>query len=360
MDRPKGLSLQVINKRPQHYAFASFDKLYYNEAMAELTTENPLLAIDLGGSKIVTALISPKGEILAREYIPTLAEEGTEAVIGRMLAAIDSLISRAKLPRSSFSNIVIAAAGAIDSEKGIVTASPNLPGWLDVPLKEIVAEATGLKTFLLNDASAAALGEHCFGVGRGVDNLVYITVSTGIGGGIIINGRLYLGISGSAAEIGHMTIDINGPRCNCGNIGCLEMLASGKAVAREAQRLIARGAKTILTELAEGEPQNITAQTVAAAAQKGDATASAIISQAATYLGIGLVNLVNIFNPEMIIVGGGMAQMGEMLLEPARKVVAERAFQLPAQRVRIVPSQLGDNAAVLGAAAFVRELTKPL
>ncbi len=328
--------------------------------MTELTKDNPLLAIDLGGTKIVAALVSPKGEIIAREYIPTLAEEGIEAVIGRMLAAIDSVTSKANLPRSSFSNIVVAAAGAIDPEKGIVTASPNLPGWRDVPLKEIMQKATGLEAFLINDASAAALGEHYFGVGRGVNNLIYITVSTGIGGGIIIDGKLYSGVSGSAGEIGHTTIDINGPRCNCGNIGCLEVLASGTAVAREAQRLIARGAKTMLTKLAEGEAQNITAQTVTAAAQKGDALALAIISKAATYLGIGLVNLVNIFNPEMIIVGGGMTHMGDMLLDPARQVVAERAFQLPAQRVRIVPSQLGDNAAVLGATAFIRELAKPL
>jgi len=324
--------------------------------MAELTSESPLLAIDLGGTKIVAALVSSKGEIMAREYTPTLAEEGTEAVIGRILSTIDSLISKANMSRSFFSNVAIAAAGAIDSEKGIVTASPNLPGWHDVPLKEIVEKATGLETFLINDASAAALGEHYFGVGRGVNNLIYITMSTGIGGGIIIDGKLYSGVSGSAGEIGHTTIDINGPRCNCGNIGCLEVLASGKAVAREAQRCIARGTKTMIIELAEGEPHNITAQTVAAGAQKGDALASAIISKAANYLGIGMVNLVNTFNPEMIIVGGGMAQMGDMLLEPARKVVAERAFQLPAQRVRIVPSQLGDNAAVLGAIAFVHGL----
>ena len=320
----------------------------------------PLLAIDLGGSKIVTALVSPEGEIVAREYTPTLAEEGTEAVIHRMLATIDSLPSKANISPPSFSTIVIAAAGAINPEEGIVTASPNLPGWHNVPLREMVEKETGLETFLINDASAAALGEHCFGIGRGVNNLIYITVSTGIGGGIIIDGKLYTGVSGSAGEIGHMTIDVNGPRCNCGNTGCLEVLASGKAVAREAQRAITQGTKTIILELAEGEPQNITAQTVSAAAQKGDELASAIISKAATYLGVGMVNLVNAFNPEMIIVGGGMAKMGDMLLDTARKVVAERAFHLPTQQVRIVPSQLGDNAAVLGAAALVQGLAKPL
>jgi glucokinase len=320
----------------------------------------PLLAIDLGGSKIITALVSPEGEIVAREYTLTLAEEGTEAVIHRMLATIDSLLSKANISHPSFSTIVIAAAGAINSEEGIVTASPNLPGWYNVPLRERVKKETGLETFLINDASAAALGEHCFGIGKGVNNLIYITVSTGIGGGIIINGKLYTGTSGSAGEIGHMTIDVNGPRCNCGNIGCFELLASGKAVARAAQKAIAEGTKTIILELADGEPENITAQTVSAAAQKRDKLASAIISKAATYLGVGLVNLVNIFNPEMIIVGGGMAKMGDMLLDTARKVVAERAFHLPTQQVRIVPSQLGDNAAVLGAAAFFQGLAKPL
>ena len=156
------------------------------------------------------------------------------------------------------------------------------------------------------------------------------------------------------------TIDINGMRCNCGNIGCLELLASGKAVARAARKAIADGGKTIILEIAEGEPQNITAQTVSAAAHKGDELASAIIYRAATYLGIGMVNLVNIFNPEMIIVGGGMSKMGDILLDTAREVVAERAFHLPAQQVRIVPSLLGDNAAVLGAAALAQELTEPL
>ncbi|MFC1925883.1 ROK family protein [Chloroflexota bacterium] len=328
--------------------------------MADLTAENLVLAVDLGGSKIVTALVSTLGEIVDREYILTLADEGSLAVISRMLSSMDGLLARADLPPSSLPAVCLAVAGAIDSKGGIVTASPNLPGWRNIALREMVQEETGLETFLLNDASAAALGEHIFGIGKGIDNLLYLTVSTGIGGGIIIDGKLYTGVSGSAGELGHMTIDVNGPYCNCGNAGCLEVLASGKAVAREAQRAIEQGAKSIILELAEGETQNITARTVSAAAQKGDDLAVTVISRAATYLGVGMVNLVNAFNPGMIIVGGGMAKMGDMLLDPARKVVAERAFHLPTQEVRIVPSQLGDNAAVLGAAAYVRELAKSL
>ena len=196
------------------------------------------------------------------------------------------------------------------------------------------------------------MGEHQFGVGRGVDNLIYLTVSTGIGGGIIINGRLYLGVSGSAGEIGHMTIDVNGPECSCGNIGCLEMLASGKAIAREAIRRISQGEGSSLAKMVEGKIDNITAEEVGVAAEGGDSLSLEVISQAATYLGVGMVNLVNILNPEMIIVGGGVAQMGELLLAPARQVVEERAFKLPAQAVRIVPAHLGDEAGVLGVAIF--------
>jgi len=328
--------------------------------MANSGGGTPLLTVDLGGTKIVTALVSLEGEIIAREYVLTLAEEGSKAVIHRMQATIDSVLCKVNMPLSSLSAIAIAAAGAINSEEGIITASPNLPGWHNIPLREMVKKETGLQTYLINDASAAALGEHCFGAGKGVKDLIYITVSTGIGGGIIINDELYTGISGSAGEIGHMTIDVNGTRCNCGNIGCFELLASGKAVARAAQEAITKGTKTIILELAEGEPENITARTVSMAAQKGDELASAIIFNVATYLGVGMVNLINIFNPEMIIVGGGIAKMGDMLLDTARKVVTERAFHLPTQQVRIVPSLLGDNAAILGAAALVRRLAKPL
>ncbi len=312
----------------------------------------PVLAIDLGGTKVIAAIISDEGEVMAREYHHTLANEGPQPIINRMLLSIDHLLSAQDMSLSQLHSISVAAAGAIDMKKGVVTFSPNLPGWCDIPLRDIIKEKYGINTFLLNDASAAALGEHRFGAGRGVKSLIYLTVSTGIGGGIIINDKLYLGPCGSAGEIGHMTIDVNGPRCNCGNIGCLETLASGTAVAREAIRRVSRGEKSSLTEIVEGKIENITAEKVGIAAQGGDSLASEIIAKAAVYLGVGIVNLVNIFNPEMIIVGGGMAKMGDLLLAPARQVVLERAYQLPAQAVRIVPAQLGDDAGVLGAVTF--------
>ena len=315
--------------------------------------DKPVLAMDLGGTKIMAAIISSK--VIAKEYQLTLADEGPQSVISRVMSVIDRLLGLRNLAPSQLDSISIAAAGAIDSEKGLVTSSPNLPGWRDIPLRDMVRGKYGVNTFLINDASAAVLGEHHSGAGKGVNNLIMLTVGTGIGGGIIINDRLYSGPSGSAGEIGHMTIDVNGPKCSCGNIGCLETLSSGTAVAKEAIRRLGQGERSSLTEIVEGKIEDITAEKVSLAARGGDPLALEVISKAATYLGVGLVNLVNIFNPEMIIIGGGLAKMGDLLLEPARRVVRERAFPLSARLVRIVPSQLGDDAAVLGAAIFARQ-----
>lgn len=317
--------------------------------------EFPVLAVDLGGTKTIAAIVSNQGRILAKEYCLTPANEGPQSVINRILSAIDHLLSAKSMDTSQLNSISLAAPGAIDLDKGIVTLSPNLPDWHDIPLRDIVKEKYRVRTFLLNDASAATLGEHRFGAGKGIKNLIYLTVSTGIGGGIIIDGELYSGACGSAGEIGHMTIDVNGPRCSCGNIGCLEMLASGTAVAREAIKRISQGEKSSLTEIVSGNIESITAEKVDIAAKDGDSMAKEVISQAATYLGVGMVNLVNIFNPEMIIVGGGMAKMGDRLLNPARQVVMERAFPLLAQAVCIVPAQLGEDVGVLGAAVFARQ-----
>jgi len=213
----------------------------------------------------------------------------------------------------------------------------------------------GKPVFLLNDASAAALGEHRMGAGRGLDNLIYITVSTGIGGGLVINGQLYNGTDGCAAEIGHMTILVDGPLCKCGKRGCLEALASGTAIARMARERLAAGGKSCLAELTRGKIEDVTAELVAEAARRGDALALSVIDEAARYLGIGLANLVNIINPQMIIIGGGVSKMGAMLFRPARKSMKEHAFKLPARTVRVVRPRLGLDAGLFGAAIYTRE-----
>lgn len=316
----------------------------------------PVLAADIGGTKVMTALFSSEGKMLSRDVCPTLADEGVEPVIERLCSAIDSLLSKNKLKALQLGGIGVACAGGIDSGRGVVvTPSPNMRDWVDIPLGDIIQERFKISTFIVNDASAAALGEHRSGAGMGVNNLVLFTLGTGIGGGIIANGELYLGAVGAAAEIGHMTVDANGPKCGCGNTGCLEMLASGRAVERDAIKRISRGEKSSLSEMAGGKMEDITAEMVGAAAKNGDPLALDVLMQAAYYLGIGMVNVVNIFNPEMIVLGGGMAELGDLFIGPGRKMVAERAFPVSSRAVRVVAAQLGNEAGVCGAAAFALE-----
>jgi len=325
------------------------------------------LAADIGGTKILAALVTEDGRVLAKERRPTLASEGPKAVINQLFGTLDALLSSQKMTPSQLYAISIACAGGIDAARGVVTKSPNLPGWIDVPLRDAVQDHYKTRTFLLNDASAAALGEYRFGVGKGAptpdnrlrragtQNFIMLTVGTGIGGGIILNGKLYNGTVGSAGELGHMTIDVNGPLCNCGNTGCLEMLASGTAMARAAKRRIMQGEKSALVDMVKGKIDDVTAEQIGIAARAGDKLASEIINEAAMYLGIGMVNLVNIFNPEVLAVAGGVSRLGDLLLEPARKIVSERAFPISARAVRIITAELGDEAGVLGAAAFAFE-----
>jgi glucokinase len=233
----------------------------------------------------------------------------------------------------------------------VVTAPPNLPGWKNVPLKRLIEEALSITAFLENDANAAALGEHRFGAGRGVQNMIYVTASTGIGGGLILNGQLYSGATGAAGEIGHMTVLPWGPYCGCGNRGCLEALASGTAIARDGRELVRRGVPTLIAELAAGNPERVTAKLVAEAADRGDIEAQEILTEAMTYLGMGMANLVNLFNPELIVIGGGLTNMGEGLFGPVRRAIERRAFPAAARAAQVVPAELGDDVGVLGAVA---------
>jgi glucokinase len=309
------------------------------------------LSIDLGGTKILAALVTPEGNIVSQVTIPTMAKSGPDAVIERMLSAAERAVKPGGVKPSRPAGIALAIAGIIDSRHGIVTTSPNLPGWKNIPLRDEIARRLGAATRLVNDADAAALGENRFGAGRGARNMVYITVSTGIGGGIIINGNLYSGASGCAGEFGHMTIDPDGPKCACGRNGCWEALASGSAIAREARRRLAAGEPSLLSNTHPARA--VTAEAVGEAAGKGDRLAIKVITTAGRYLGIGLANIINIFNPEMIVIGGGVSNLGETLLTPARRVIRQRAFDLPLSAVHIVRSQIGAAAGALGAAALV-------
>jgi len=318
---------------------------------SNVMSEHSVIGIDLGGTKISTALVDSAGEIIAYDYRETHATEGIQAVIGRILGGAREVMAQAGMKQSQVAAVGIGAPGPLDIGTGVVVAPPNLPGWDCVPLKRLIEDGLGITTFLENDANAAALGEHRFGAGRGVEHMIYVTVSTGIGGGLILDERLYHGASGMAGEIGHTTVMPYGPLCGCGNRGCLEALASGTAIARQARERIARGVPTLIADLAEGAPARITAKLVAEAASQGDVEARDILAEAMYYLGIGMANLVNLFNPQLIVIGGGLTNIGELLFGPVRRAIDLRAFPAQAQAVRVVQAELGDSVGVLGAAA---------
>ncbi len=315
--------------------------------------DNPLvLGVDLGGSKILTAVVNSKGEMRSRDHCRTPAARGPGAVIQALLDSIERTLNQAGMAAAELEAISIGAPGFSSPETGVVFTSPHLPEWQDVPLRDIIGQKTGVKTLLINDANAAALGEMYFGAARGARNFICITLGTGIGGGIVIDGEIYTGALGTAGEIGHMTIDTSGPKCTCGNTGCWETLASGKALAREARKRIKDGAQTTLLEYAAGDIDKVNAEVVHKAARQGDTLAKEVIAQISYYLGVGLTNLVNIFNPELIVIGGGLANIGDILLAPAYKLVREKVNATAFASVRFARAKLGENAGVIGAAAY--------
>jgi glucokinase len=320
-----------------------------------------ILGIDLGGTKILTSVVNPGGEMLSRDHGVTPAARGPEAVIQAIEASAERALEGASIGMERVSAIGIGAPGLSDAEAGILFTSPNLPGWKDVPLRDMIQQRLKKKAFLTNDGNAAALGEYYFGAAKGISHFIYVTISTGIGGGIVADGKVLQGSKGMAGEIGHMTIADRGPLCHCGNWGCWEALASGTALAKEARKQVQKGADTTILNLAGGKIDQVTALTVQAAAEKGDPLANQLILKTAYYFGVGLANLVNIFNPEMIVIGGGLSNMGDRLLIPAYREAEKRAFKRAYRTVRFVRAGLGRNSGVLGAAAYAfQEMGKVL
>jgi glucokinase len=318
-----------------------------------------ILGVDLGGSKILTAVTDSQGKMLSRDHSVTPAGKGHEAVIRSILESAHRALEQADVAVSELAAVGVGAPGLVNPGTGILYTSPNLPGWRDIPLRAVMQERLDKKTFLINDANAAALGELHFGAARGARNFIYITLSTGIGGGIVIDGGIYSGAIGAAGEVGHMTIDDDGPPCNCGNKGCWETLASGTALAREAKQRIKEGAKTSIPGYVDGDIEKVTAEVIHSAAQQGDSLARELIARTGYYVGVGLASLINIFNPELIVIGGGLSNIGDMLFDPAFKVARERAYRETFRAVRFAAAELGRNSGVLGAAVFaLQEMRK--
>lgn len=314
-----------------------------------------IVGVDLGGTNIVVCAMSADG---SRQHglhsEPTRANEGEEAVIARMARMVNETVAvtmrETGASKSDFKGVGIGAPGPLDREAGIVLVAPNL-GWHMVPLRDKMTELTGLPAALDNDANCATYGEWWIGAAKGGKNVIGITIGTGIGGGLILDGKLYHGSSDMAGEIGHTTIDQTGRRCGCGNYGCLEAYASGNAIAERAREALSFEQTSILPEMVGGDVSKITAATVYAAANKGDAVATEVVRDTARFLGTGLANLLNIFNPDVVVIAGGVTQAGEALFGPLRAEVRRRAFKPAVDACRVVPGTLPGTAGVVGAVA---------
>jgi glucokinase len=314
-----------------------------------------VLGVDLGGTKIsVGAMTADGSRQFALDSKPTRAADGADAVVGRIVAMIGTTIAQTMketgAAREDFLGVGIGSPGPLDRKRGLVITTPNL-GWHDFPLRDRVSAACGLRATLDNDANCATLGEWWIGAARGAQNVVGITIGTGIGGGLILDGKLYHGASDAAGEIGHTTIDSTGRRCNCGNYGCLEAYASGPAIANRAREALVLTPDSIIVEMAGGNAADITAQMVYDASAKGDELARDVVRETARFIGTGVANLLNIFNPEVVVLAGGVAQAGEDLFGPVRAEVRRRAFKPNVDACRIVPGSLDGAAGVVGAVA---------
>jgi len=313
------------------------------------------IGVDLGGTNIVSAIVNYQGKIVSRLKVPTLAEKGKETTVKRIIEAIHKNIAQSTITPDDIIGIGIGAPGPLDIKRGIINFAPNLPGWRDIPLKKILEDEFNMKIVLENDANAAAWGERCFGAGQGINNLVCFTLGTGIGGGIIIDGKIYHGNNCGAGELGHMTVNKDGPRCNCGNYGCLEAYSSATGVKNRIKSRIKEGIKSDFLNFDSDDEllDSIRLKSIFETARKGDKLTKDIVEEAISYLGIAIANITNILNPEMVVLVGGITNEGDKLLIPLKEEVKKRAFYSNYKSLKIVIGELGGNAGVLGAAALL-------
>ena len=307
----------------------------------------PILGIDIGGTKLAVGVVGPDGRMLAEARRPSGAADGPDAVIGRILEMARTTVAAAGLGLEQLDRIGIGCGGPLDPWRGVVLNALNNPGWIDIPITDRIGSALGRPAFLDNDANAAALGEHRFGAGRGVANMVYLTISTGVGGGVIADSLLLRGVSGNAAELGHLTVDAHGRPCHCGGIGCLEEYCSGTNIAVRAREALAASDEPSPLRDADA----LTAADVTAAVTAGDPLATRIWDETTTLLGAGIASMIHAFNPALVVLGGGVTRAGDLLLEPVRRAVAARTMPWLHEMVRIVPAELGDRTGILGAVA---------
>jgi len=305
-----------------------------------------VIGVDLGGTNLRVALLNSDGVILDKRKEATHASRGWKNVVERLAAAISSQRKIAIQRGLDVTTVGVGAPGVIRMDMGVVVKSPNFPDWNNLPLRELLEKALHIPVFIENDANAAALGEQWRGAGRGIGSMILLTLGTGVGGGIVLNDKVWHGADGMAGEIGHMTLIPDGRSCTCGNTGCLEMYASARGIVQSYCEELGKSIPKPLPVLKE-----VTSENVYQAARNDDPIAQRVMKDMGRMLGIGIANLINIFNPQMIVIGGGVRDAWPLFISATREEIMKRAFQVPAERTEIVPSLLGDDAGVVGAAA---------
>src|SRR2546429_5076582 len=308
-----------------------------------------VIGIDLGGTQLRVAFADARGRLRTVVRRPTEAARGRQHVIGRIVAAVADALAEDGTPANRVRALGIGLPGPVDPSAGLVISPANLPGFRNVPLNRILTRATGIPSYLHHDAHLAALGEHRRGAARGASEMIYVTVSTGIGAGLLLRGELYAGAHGIAGEVGHIVVQRDGPLCTCGNRGCLEAIASGTGIARAARELAPGAPGSALYRL--DHPH---AEDVARGARAGDELANAILENAGSYLGLAMGTLVNLFNPQLIVLGGRVIKAGKLLLRPTRRAMIASSWKASRRGLRMVRPALGDDAGLSGAVEFAR------
>jgi glucokinase len=314
-----------------------------------------VLGLDIGGTKLAAGVVTGDGRVLSRAVAPSHAEQGPWSMIDRHVELGRQVVEEAGVSWSTISAVGIACGGPLDPDAGIILSPPNLPGWDRIPLVDAVTERVGLPAVVENDATAGALAEWWFGAGRahGVDDLVYLTISTGIGGGLVLDGRLYRGVAGNAGELGHLTVIYDGRRCGCGRRGCLEAYASGTNIAARAREALAGGERSSLSDV-----PSVTAKEVASHAREGDPLARRVWDESMAMLASGVANILDVFNPALVVLGGGVTRSGDQLLVPVREAALDMAMEPARRSAKIVLTGLPEFHDVMSAAvvAFDRLL----
>lgn len=303
-------------------------------------------AVDMGATHINIALADFSAKIIDEKYLPYDIKHGPQASLAEVSRNLHDLLDRCNVNISQVMAVGVGVPGPVITNAGTVVSPPIMPGWDGYPIRETLQKEWGCPVSLNNDAELGALGEWAYGAGRGERNLAFIKVGSGIGAGLIINQQIYCGTTGSAGEIGHLTIDENGPLCSCGNHGCMEAFAGGHAIALQARKLVESGKRTLLSSI---PIEDLTAQEVAKAARSGDLPSQEIIMRAGTFIGIAIAGLINLFNPGAVIIGGGVAQAGDLLTTSIRQAVRERSLLASKQGVHITTAMLGNRSSLMGA-----------